>query len=669
MLKYMISKSKYIIEVVPLTRISLSRHQSFSYSSSEEIPQGSLVSVSFFYRNIDGIVITSYSCEQWTKKFALKPIRSILEKSFLTSRQLELAKFTSDYYLCPLGIVLKSFIPKRVKARKKNLEKNTLSRSKKITLTSEQKLAVKKIQTPAKSKSYLYGLSGSGKTEVYIETIKKINPTKQALILLPDLILASQAIERYSANFKSEEIVLLHSKISKGEFYQSWKKIRTGEAKIIIGARMALFAPFKKLGLIVVDEEHDSSFKQRDANPRYDARTVAEKLAEIYECNIVFGSSTPSISSFYKTKKKQYQLVTLPAFKIRKTAPEVKIELVNMRKERWIKNHSPISKRLESEISYALKHKLQTILFVNHQGMSQFSVCASCQTVFKCPKCEGALIYDQDGSYYCLHCSYRSSMMPHCAVCNGIVFRNIGVGTQKIEREITDRFPFARIARADKQTMRASHAQEKLYKDFKEKKLDILIGTQIISNGWDLPSVALVGIIDADNLLTLPDFGTQEKAYQNILQTAGRAGRPNSKFPGLVLIQTFNPDSLFLQTVVSKDFSRFYQKEIEERKALDLPPFSQIIKLIFRARERKRVERESQRGYMLLRKQTSAYLKKKIIQIFEPQSPLVSNIRGQIKKQIIIKIKDRKEIPQELKRVIISLPAGWIVDVDPISII
>ncbi|MDZ4385335.1 MAG: primosomal protein N', partial [Candidatus Moranbacteria bacterium] len=357
----------------------------------------------------------------------------------------------------------------------------SLSGSRKIILTPEQKNAIKKI-TSANLKFLLYGPAGSGKTEVYIESIKKLPKNGQALILLPELTLTPQAIERYGEHFGADNIAVLTSKISKGEYYRQWQKIKSGETKIIIGTRMAVFAPFKKLGLIVVDEEQDMSYKQWDMNPRYDARTVAGKLAELHKSKIIFGSATPSVETYQQTLGQEFALVEIPHLKIT-GAPEKdydgpEILIVDLKKEKWEKNHSPISRKLRSEIAYALKNKLQVILFINRQGMSSFSICAGCKTVLKCPRCEKALIYDNSGAYKCTSCTYRTSITPECSKCRGIAFQNIGLGTQKIEREISGMFASARIARMDNQTMKVPSAQEKIYYDFAEGKIDILIGTR-----------------------------------------------------------------------------------------------------------------------------------------------------------------------------------------------
>lgn len=678
-------RTENIIDIVPLTKIPLSRNQSFSYLSEKRLAEGTLVSIPLFRRKVEGIVVGSRPDFPRLGNIELKKINAVIEENFLDEKQLALAKFISDYYFSPLGIALKNFVPKRVKSRKQEPESKKQYQPKNIELNREQKHAVAEISKTGTSKKIsreflLYGPSGSGKTEVYIHTIAKLirrggqNSKLQFLVLLPELTLTPQAVERYSEYFDPEEITVLHSKIPKGQFYSAWQKIKSGKAKIIIGSRLAVFAPFKKLGLIIIDEEQDMSFKQWDMNPRYDARTVAEKLTQLHHCQIVFGSATPSLTSYFRAINKKIALLKLPSLNLKaasadKNLPAV-IELVDMKKERWANrssgkqgNYSSISKKLEAEIAYALKNSLQAILFVNRQGMSNFSVCADCKTALKCPRCDRALIYDAKGHYRCLHCAYQTSIMPKCPKCGGLAFRNIGLGTQKIEREIENLFPRAKVARADSQSMKDSGAQEKIYADFSQGKTDILIGTQMISKGWDLPRVALVGIIDADSLLTLPDFFASEKAYQTIIQLAGRVNRPGAKFPGRVIVQTFRPEQKFFKLIAEKNFDQIFNHEITERKTLNLPPFSKIIKLIFQEYDLKKVDSEIARVYLLLKNCSEKY-----VRLTEPQNSFVPKIRGRFRKQIIIKILNGKELPQSIKKLLTALPSGWIIDVDPVSV-
>ena len=677
---------KIIADIVPIARIPLSRNQSFSYLSDTELSPGTLVSIPLFRRQTEGIVTGHRPDFERMGNIELKKISTVIEEKFLDKKQIELAQFISDYYFSPLGIVFKSFIPKRVKARIKRSDLKTaiaiskvgpLSGSKKIQLTKEQAQAIEKIAARyaiRDTRYLLFGPAGSGKTEIYIESIKKLKKDQQALILLPELTLTPQAIERYGEHFGQDNIAVLTSNISKGEFYRQWQKIKSGETKIIIGTRMAVFAPFKKLGLIVVDEEQDMSYKQWDMSPRYDARTVAEKLAEIHNAKIIFGSATPSIESYQKTITKEFFLVEIPHLKIpgapKKDYDGPEVAIVDLKKEKWenlpagrLGNHSPISRKLRSEIAYALKNKLQIILFINRQGMSNFSICSGCKTVLKCPKCDRALIYDNSGLYKCIGCTYKTSIVPECSKCHGITFQNIGLGTQKIEKEIADMFASARIARVDSQTMKDANAQEKTYHAFASGEIDILIGTQMLTKGWDLPNVALIGIIDADNMLTIPDFSVNSRVFQNIVQVAGRSNRPHSKWRGFVIIQTFNPNQKIFQFAAERDFEKFFTREIKERKDLFLPPFGKLIKLIFQDYDAKKVSLEAERLYKALEE-----LSDKDVAIAEPQNSFIANVCGRHRKQIILKLKN-KLISPEIKNILSALPAGWLIDVDPISII
>ncbi|OGI34357.1 MAG: primosomal protein N' [Candidatus Moranbacteria bacterium RIFOXYA2_FULL_43_15] len=683
-------KGNFILDIVPLTKIPLTRGQSFSYLHDTALPAGTLVSTPLFHRKVEGIVLGSKKDFPRLGNIELKKIDKVIEEIFLTEKQLKLANFISDYYISPLGVVMKNFVPKQTKARTPSPQPSPdYGRGgKNIQLTKEQKNAVDLISNGnlklkiKNLKFLLYGPSGSGKTEVYIHSILKLREKDkdlQFLILVPEQTLTPQAIERYGAYFNSGEIVVLSSNVSKGQYYSHWLKIRSGEARIVIGTRMAVFAPFKKLGLIVIDEEQDMSYKQWDMNPRYDARMAAEKLGELHECPVVRGTATPSAESYFRAIKKQYALIELPELKIKSNLQLVisnsennksqlpitsyhlrSIEIVDMRKEHWAKNYSCISKKLKSEIAYALKYNQQVILFINRQGMSSFSVCESCKTVLKCPKCERALVYDNSGNYRCVHCAYKTSITPECEKCRGITFKNVGLGTQKVEKEIRDIFPAARVARIDSQTIKTKGQHAKIYANMEHGEIDILIGTQMITKGWDLPRLALVGIIDTDNMLSFPDFRTKEKAYQMIVQAAGRTGRPGAKFPGTVVLQTYQPELKVFQWLSDRNFEAFFENEILERETFDYPPFGRIIKLVFQDYSSKRVSAETQRVYETLEKVKNA-------KISEPQDSFIPNIRGRHRKQIIIKFK--KELPSELRKELKKLGQGWIIDVDPVSII
>lgn len=676
---------KFILNVVPLTKIPLTNIQSFSYLSETKLPSGTLVSIPLFHRKLEGIVLESRSDFERLGNIELKKIEKVLKEDFLDQKQIGLAQFISNYYISPLGVVMKNFVPKRAKTRgskyKVESTKKNILASKKIKLTGEQKEAVKSISNikykMPRAKYLLFGPAASGKTEVYIHSIlefKKQNKDFQFLILVPEKTLTPQAMERYGAYFKSKEIVLLSSNLSGGQYYSGWKKIKSGETKIIIGTRMAVFAPFKKLGLIIIDEEQDMSYKQWDMNPRYDARTCAEKLAEIHKCPLVRGSATPSVESYWRATNKDLQLLKLSELKLEKgnflkakgSLPSA--ILVDMKKERWANlldgrrgNYSCLSKKLQTEIAYALKYHQQIILLINRQGMSAFSVCVACKTVFKCPNCERALVYGREGFYKCAHCGHKSEIIPKCVHCGGIIFRNVGLGTQKVEKEVASLFPSARIIVADAASSREKDFHNKIYSAYSQGEADILVGTQMISKGWDLPRVSLVGIIDTDNMLSYPDFSNQEKAFQIISQVSGRINRPDAKFGGTVVIQTFQPENPLIKSAAERNYGTFYAREIEERKLLNLPPLGRMIRLIFQDYSPKKIEKEMARVYEILNKIPK-------IKATQPHSPLLLKIRGRFRSQIVIKIR-REKIPKKLEKILEKIPSGWIIDVDPISII
>ncbi len=684
------AKKKYLISVVPFIKIPLGREQFFYYSHSQKIPIGSLVEIPFGKKKIEGITINSKSDFKRVGNMEIKKIIKILEKNFLTDQQLKLIQFISDYYFCSLGIILKQIANKTSQKYKlTNREKNNCKKlskiaKQKITLTPAQKIAINKITkniTPYTLSSAIYLLFGpasSGKTQVYFEAIKKLVLAKnsQAVIILPELTGIAQEIDRYSQEFNANKIAILHSKITPKQFYKNWQNIKSGQAQIIIGTRQAVFAPFKNLKIIIIDEAHDISHKQWELAPRYDARFTAEKLAKLHQAKLVLGSATPRVEDYYQSKLK-YNLLKL--FKI----PSIKFqtlstEIVDLRNEHYrnfkkVKKVSPISQKLEAEIKYNLKYQRQIILFINRQGMSSFTACLKCKEILLCPDCERALTYRQKGNYECLHCQFSAGDFPSCPHCQGMEFKNVGLGTEKIETEIEKLFPSAKIARADSSAMKTVRAQEKLWRNFSQGKIDILIGTQMIAKAWDLSNVGLVGIIDADSLFAFPDFHTDENAFANIKQAIGRTNRSNSKFSGQAIIQTYHPENEIIQLATTRSYEKFYQREIKERRILQYPPFTKIIKLIFQNYNQQIVSQETESVY---KKIIADNKQSRSLKIYPPQEPLTPKLRGRYRQQIIIKYKPLRQttenypsIPKKLLKNIQALKSGWLIDIDPINIV
>ncbi|HBR79059.1 MAG TPA: primosomal protein N' [Candidatus Moranbacteria bacterium] len=699
--------NRYIISIVPLTRIPLYRDQSFYYLCKDKIAPGSLVKIPLGKRTINGIVLESKSDFPRMGNIQLKKVISVMEEKFLTLKQIQLAQFISKYYFVSLGIAMKMFVPKIAKTRKtkhiaQNMEHGTIN---KIKLTPEQKSAIQEITKTStiyklQTTNYLlFGPASSGKTQVYFESIKEILKNKknaQALILLPELTITAQEIQRYGEFFGEDKIAVLHSKLSKGQYYKNWQAVKSGTAQIIIGTRHAVSAPFKNLKIIIVDEEQDISFKQWEMNPHYDARTVAEELANIYGAKIVFGSATPRVETYFRSSsgfainssQNRYKLLTLPPLRTvdqklranlnmslpRTVDRELRttIDIIDLRKEHWknwkkVKIVSPISEKLESEIRWTLQNKFQTILFINRQGMSTFSACTTCKTVLTCPDCERALTYRKRGNYECLHCKFETGDFPMCPNCQGMTFRNMGLGTEKIEKEIEKLFPSAKIARVDSQSMKKSTlAQTKIWADFSEKKIDILIGTQMIAKAWDLNNVGLVGIIDADSLFAFPDFHTNENAFSLITQAIGRTGRTGARYAGKAIIQTYHVENQIIQWAAEKNYAKLYEYEIKERKSLSYPPFSKIIKLTYRDFSLSATQKEAEKTFAKLKEANN---ENNNLQIYPPRAPYVPKIRKRYAMQIILKIKNEEKISPSLEAELKSLPNGWQIDVDPISLI
>ncbi len=662
-------KASYIIEVTPLTRISFQRDPFFYYAYFQKLPQGTLVEITLGQRKIKGIVLGSQKDFPRQGNLKIKNIKKVIEKNFLTKQQLELAQKVADYYLVSLGLIFKTKVPKIAQERRK-LERTETATSKKIILNQNQKEIVQKIkqaiQLKKQNKFLLFGPASSGKTNLYASLIEKaLKKNQQVLILAPELTIVAQEKERYQQFFPQEKIATLHGKVAKGSFYNQWKKIKKGEIKIILGTRQAVWMPFKNLKLIIVDEEQDPSFKQWDMSPRYDARQVAQKLSQIFKATLILGSATPRIEDYYLAQKREYY-----SLKLKGMVLKPHYEIVDMRKEYYnkgkkLKKISIFSHTLIDEIKYYLKHQQQIILLVNRQGMNAFSVCNQCGTLLRCPHCERALVYQKEGHYQCLHCNYRSSIFPVCSRCQGINFKNIGIGTQKVEKEIKEIFPQAQVARADSQTIKKSvFAFQELWQSFSQKKIDILVGTQMISKTWDIPQVGLVGVIDTDSLFDWPDFYTDERAFDLIAQLTGRVNRLQSKMQGKVILQTFHPDNKIIVWAAEGNYNEFYQQEIKNRKNLNYPPYSQLIKLIYQNKIPAKTQQETEKVYQLLKENNTS----DSLRIIAPHDPLLPKIRNRWRKQIILQLKNKKRLPIKTEKIISTLKSGWIVDVDPISL-
>lgn len=458
------------------------------------------------------------------------------------------------------------------------LVNKNIKRTKNLQFTAEQQTAYSKILDAIKvnefKKFLLYGVTGSGKTEIYLQLIEQIiEQGKTAIMLVPEISLTPQMINRFIERFGKEIISVLHSKLSVGERHDSWERIEQGEAKIVIGARSAIFAPLQNLGIIIIDEEHDQSYKS-EMPPRYNAKEVAEELAKYNKIPLILGSATPDITTFYETQTKQTELLKLTRRANNSNLPN--IQIVDLKQELANGNRTMISVKLHKLIEENLKNKKQTILFLNRRGFSTFIMCRDCGYVAKCKNCNISLTYHKkEEKLKCHYCGYEEPLVKTCPTCGSKKIRHFGTGTQKLELEINKLFPNASTIRMDIDTVTKKNSHEEILKKFNNEKIDILIGTQMIVKGHHFPAVTLVGVVSADGSLNIDDYRASERTFDLLVQVAGRAGRENLQ--GNVVIQTYNPDNYSIQYSKKQNYEDFYNIEIKLRKQLRYPPFCDII--------------------------------------------------------------------------------------------
>lgn len=439
-------------------------------------------------------------------------------------------------------------------------------------LTEEQFLALKKIKSTDKNIILLKGVTGSGKTEIYMRLVDEgLKAGKSSIILVPEISLTPQMIERFKGRFGSE-VALFHSKLSDGERFDEWYRVKEGKAKVIIGARSAVFLPANNIGFIIVDEEHENTYKS-EQNPKYQTKEVAEFISKLKGCKVILGSATPSIENYYRAISGEIELVELKNRVDSKDMP--KMEIVDMRRELKSGNISLFSSKLYNEIKEALDRKEQIILFLNRRGFSTFVSCRSCGYVFKCPNCDISMTYHKNGFLVCHYCGKVEKQPKLCPKCQSKYVKFFGAGTQRVEEEVLKYFKNVKVLRMDAETTKNKNSHELIYNSFKNGEADILIGTQMISKGLDFENVTLVGVLAADISINVPDFRAAERTFQIITQVSGRAGRGNKE--GKVIIQTYTPEHYSLLYARNYDYEGFYNEEFAIRGLMSYPPFGKIL--------------------------------------------------------------------------------------------
>lgn len=560
-------------------------------------------------------------------------------------------------------------------------------------LSGDQKKVYEGIKNKidAPNEILLHGVTASGKTEVYFKLIDDtIKAGKNVLFLAPEIALASQLTKRLAKKFGTEDVAIWHSSISDGERYDVWQKLYKDEIKILAGARSAVFAPLKNIGLIIIDEEHESAYKQTTPAPRYDARVVAKKLSEFHNCPLLLGSATPDISTYYRAVNSGNLFEMKKRFNDAKVPP---VTVINMQDHGRAAYKNVISIPLQTEIRETLEKGQQVILLINRRGFSTFTQCQACGHVIECPNCAIPMIWhSKDQMLKCHYCNHTEYFPDVCPECGSDAFKNSGTGTQKIEQYIKDIFPENNVERIDSDILVRKGEHIRLLEKFQRGDIDILVGTQMIAKGLDNPNVTLVGVISADASFNLPDFRASERGFQLLTQVAGRAGR--GEFAGKVLFQTYNPDFYALESAKSQNYGEFYATEIAARAEFDYPPFSQIIRLILSSQNNFRAEKSAQeialRLCTMIEKYGSAATDRSIgnneivgtddekdisecIEVLGPSPCVIERINGQYRFQLLIKnkmgAKGHKFISSFLNKIIMPKDIKLAIDVDPLDIL
>jgi len=536
--------------------------------------------------------------------------------------------------------------------------------------TSDQDAMLSEILKGIHSKRFspflIHGVTGSGKTEIYLRAIEEVLVQGQeAIVLVPEISLTPQLLSRFKDRF-GENLALLHSGLGRGERYDQWRRIWRGDVKIAMGARSAIFAPFKNVGIIIVDEEHDPSYKQEE-KLKYHARDVAVVRAKQAEATLLLGSATPSLESFYNAEKGKFKLLNLPERIEGKPLP--KVEVVDMKKEGGL-----LSEKLKAALKKNIEDKKQSLLFLNRRGFANFILCPDCGLTFKCPNCSVTLTYHLgDRSLQCHYCDYRIQAPGDCPKCQGHRLQGMGIGTERLEQEIRTLFPETQVGRMDHDTTSRRRSHLQILKRLESGSIDILVGTQMIVKGHDFPNVTFVGVVSADTSLHFPDFRSSERTFQLLTQVAGRAGR--GEVFGEVVIQTFNPDHYSILRAKDHDYVGFYQEEIQFRKALEYPPFSRFINFRLAGNSEKRTkamaEEMGNNGQALLKKGYG-----KGIEILGPSAAPFAKMRGKFRWQMLAKGKNPPLLHQFAKglatRMEVQLREKGVhldIDVDPVFIL
>ncbi len=634
----------------------------FYYCTDEELEVGSRVKVPFGKKLSVGYVVQSTD-DIPDVSYKIKKISEVIDsKCLISSNLMHLAREMSDYYISSPGEILSAILPVslRMSKRKGIKEQPELDGYPDYTLSNDQKKVIYPIIKKAKENKFarflLHGVTDSGKTEVYMRVISEIICLKkQVIMLVPEIAITSQLKDMFMRRFGPERVGIWHSRITSVQKMNYIEKMISGELHVLIGPRSAVFAPFKNLGAIIIDEEQDPTYKNHSA-PYYDARWVADRRARMEHAVLVHGTATPGIETLYRTDKGELEYLKITE-RIHQPEPPG-IIIVDMKRERY--RSAIFSQYLLNELESVYNKKRQSLLFLNRRGYSPYVICKDCGENIKCPKCNTAFVYHSGLERLVCHmCENKTNIPTNCSSCGGSVFKYLGIGTERVENALKKIFPEIKIVRMDFDTTLKKNSVDMMFKDFKNGKYDIMIGTQIAAKGWDFSNVDLVGVINSDIGLMMPDFRAVEKNFALLKQVEGRTGRGENK--GKVVIQTSNPNHYCIKMLFEKDYRKFYDKEIEIRKSTEFPPFSKLINIVCYHKN----EKTASANVDFIKKQIESSISN--ISVFGPVPAVIYKVRGMFRWQLLIRYHKENGVKEKIKDIITSRKfSGRIkVDVDP----